>query len=30
MNRLQKLLWAAKRPVALVGGSRWTEQAAPH
>ncbi|MGA9081202.1 MAG: thiamine pyrophosphate-binding protein, partial [Pseudolabrys sp.] len=27
MSRLQKLLWAAKRPVALVGGSRWTEQA---
>lgn len=27
MDRLQKLLWAAKHPVALVGGSRWTEQA---
>jgi acetolactate synthase-1/2/3 large subunit len=27
MSRLQKLLWAAKRPVALVGGSRWSEQA---
>lgn len=27
MSRLQKLLWAAKKPVALVGGSRWSEQA---
>ena len=27
MSRLQKLLWAAKRPVALVGGSRWSEPA---
>jgi acetolactate synthase-1/2/3 large subunit len=27
MSRLQKLLWAAKRPVALVGGSRWSEAA---
>jgi acetolactate synthase-1/2/3 large subunit len=27
MSRLQKLLWAAKRPVALVGGSRWSETA---
>jgi acetolactate synthase-1/2/3 large subunit len=27
MSRLQELLWAAKRPVALVGGSRWTEEA---
>jgi len=27
MSRLQKLLWAARRPVALVGGSRWSEQA---
>jgi acetolactate synthase-1/2/3 large subunit len=27
MSRLQKLLWAAKRPVVLVGGSRWSEQA---
>jgi acetolactate synthase-1/2/3 large subunit len=27
MSRLQKLLWASKRPVALVGGSRWSEQA---
>jgi len=27
MSRLQKLLWTAKRPVALVGGSRWSEQA---
>jgi acetolactate synthase-1/2/3 large subunit len=28
MSRLQKLLVEAKRPVALIGGSRWTEQAA--
>jgi acetolactate synthase-1/2/3 large subunit len=27
MSRLQKLLWAARRPVALVGGSRWSEAA---
>src|SRR5215472_12139182 len=27
MNRLQELLAAAKRPIALVGGSRWSEQA---
>jgi acetolactate synthase I/II/III large subunit len=27
MSRLQKLLWAAKRPVALIGGSRWSEPA---
>ncbi len=27
MSRLQKLLWAAKRPVVLVGGSRWSESA---
>ena len=27
MSRLQKMLWAAKRPVAIVGGSRWSEQA---
>ncbi len=27
MSRLQKLLWAAKRPVILVGGSRWSEAA---
>ena len=27
MSRLQKLLWAAKRPVVLVGGSRWSEAA---
>jgi acetolactate synthase-1/2/3 large subunit len=27
MSRLQKLLWAAKRPVAVVGGSRWSEPA---
>ena len=27
MSRLQKLLGAAKRPVVLVGGSRWSETA---
>jgi acetolactate synthase-1/2/3 large subunit len=27
MSRLQKLLWAAKRPVVLAGGSRWSETA---
>ena len=27
MSRLQKLLWAAERPVVLVGGSRWSEPA---
>jgi acetolactate synthase-1/2/3 large subunit len=27
MNRLQELLRAAKRPIALIGGSRWSEQA---
>ncbi|MEJ2374026.1 MAG: thiamine pyrophosphate-binding protein [Pseudolabrys sp.] len=27
MSRLQKLLWAAKRPIAIVGGSRWSEAA---
>src|SRR5262249_36875688 len=27
MIRLQKLLGEAKRPVVLIGGSRWTEQA---
>jgi acetolactate synthase-1/2/3 large subunit len=27
MSRLQKLLWVAKRPVVLVGGSRWSEAA---
>ena len=27
MSRLQKLLGEAKRPVVLIGGSRWTEQA---
>ena len=27
MAKLQKLLWAAKRPIALVGGSRWSEAA---
>jgi acetolactate synthase-1/2/3 large subunit len=24
---LQKLLWAAKRPIAILGGSRWSAQA---
>jgi acetolactate synthase-1/2/3 large subunit len=27
MSRLQKLLWAASRPVAVIGGSRWSESA---
>ena len=27
MSRLQKMLWASKRPVAIVGGSRWSEAA---
>ena len=27
MSRLQKLLWAARRPVVLAGGSRWSEAA---
>ncbi|MCQ3942735.1 MAG: thiamine pyrophosphate-binding protein [Alphaproteobacteria bacterium] len=27
MSRLQKLLWAAQKPVVLVGGSRWSEKA---
>jgi acetolactate synthase-1/2/3 large subunit len=27
MSRLQKLLWAAARPIVLVGGSRWSEAA---
>ncbi len=27
MSRLQKLLWASKRPVAVIGGSRWSESA---
>jgi acetolactate synthase I/II/III large subunit len=26
MARLQKLLWAAKAPVVLLGGSRWSEK----
>src|SRR5947208_5043285 len=24
MSRLQKLLWTAKRPIMLLGGSRWS------
>ncbi len=27
MARLQKLLWAAQRPIVLLGGSRWSEKA---
>lgn len=27
MAALQKMLWAARRPIALVGGSRWSEAA---
>jgi acetolactate synthase-1/2/3 large subunit len=27
MSRLQKMLWAAKRPIVLAGGSRWSEGA---
>ena len=27
MSRLQKLLWAAARPITLLGGSRWSEPA---
>jgi acetolactate synthase-1/2/3 large subunit len=27
MSRLQKLLWAAERPVVLLGGSRWSQTA---
>ncbi|MFD1702454.1 thiamine pyrophosphate-binding protein [Methylopila henanensis] len=27
MAQLQKLLWAARRPIALVGGGRWSEKA---
>lgn len=27
MAELQKLLWAARRPVALLGGARWSEAA---
>ena len=26
MSRLQKLLWAAERPIVLLGGSRWSER----
>ncbi|MDR4307030.1 thiamine pyrophosphate-binding protein [Chelatococcus sambhunathii] len=28
MAQLQKLLWAAERPIAIVGGGRWSEGAA--
>jgi hypothetical protein len=27
MSRLQKLLWAAERPIVLLGGSRWSATA---
>src|ERR1700686_3728067 len=27
MSRLQKLVWAMKRPIVLAGGSRWSETA---
>src|SRR4051812_1404465 len=27
MSQLQKMLWAAQRPIMLLGGSRWSEQA---
>jgi acetolactate synthase-1/2/3 large subunit len=27
MSRLQKLLWAAERPIVLIGGSRWSQAA---
>lgn len=27
MSRLQKMLWAAKKPIAIIGGSRWSEAA---
>jgi acetolactate synthase-1/2/3 large subunit len=27
MSRLQKLLWAAERPIVLLGGSRWSQTA---
>ncbi len=25
MSRLQKMLWAAERPIVLLGGSRWSQ-----
>src|SRR5215469_204870 len=28
MSRLQKLIWAAARPIVLAGGSRWSQPAA--
>ncbi|MEA2928110.1 MAG: acetolactate synthase large subunit, partial [Hyphomicrobiales bacterium] len=27
MSQLQKMLWAAERPIMLLGGSRWSENA---
>ncbi len=29
MAELQKMLWAAKRPIAIVGGGGWNERAGP-
>src|SRR5258708_1687970 len=29
MSRLQKLLWAAERPIVLLGGSRWSPTPSP-
>jgi acetolactate synthase-1/2/3 large subunit len=26
MSQLQKLLWAAEKPIAILGGSRWSER----
>jgi acetolactate synthase I/II/III large subunit len=27
ISRLQKLLWASQRPIAMIGGSRWSDAA---
>lgn len=27
MSRLQKMIWAAKKPITLLGGSHWSEKA---
>ena len=27
MSRLQKMLWAAQRPIMILGGSRWSDKA---
>jgi hypothetical protein len=29
MAQLQKMLWAAEKPIMMLGGSRWSEQPAP-